>query len=668
METSILSPTQKYAASALFALALHHSQVRQKRPTNALVSMKDEPIGEGASTHKTLSVSDHPQLWIHENSGLLLPVFRLMGVEDQAWDGLKETAGVSTQARHHVGSFLTLLSEETDEASEERREKELALLKAVDATMLSIESSLAVSEDIDRSRDYEIKCRERYGFHNTELTGEDTDPNGRIQRTTSNVSDEEEEVDGLGSRVSEKPMEEGELLTEERKVTVLYELLSACVAEASDNGSKSSSQTKGYDARHRVALRLLATWLNVKWVKMEATEIMVACSLMVPLIKEDAEEVEKKKIADWKREGMIGAAALTGGTLLAVTGGLAAPAIAQGLGALAPTLGSIVPAVGGGFAAAASATGSVAGSVTVAASFGAAGAGLAGSKMAKRTGDLDEFEFKQIGKNHDQGRLAVGILVSGIVFEEEDFLRPWEDHNDNLERYVLKWESEKLIALNISVQKWLTSRIALDVMQAGAMLTVLSTLVAALAVPVALVTASNLIDNVWAVAVDRSDKAGKLLAEVLLKGLQGNRPVTLFGFALGARVIFKCLQCLAETEGDNAGLVERVVLLGAPISIHDENWEDARKMVAGRFVNVYSTNDWTLGIIFRASILSKGLAGIQPVDLHGIENVDATEFIEGHSSYLWMAKKILRQLDLDNYYPIFRTTHTKPQEEKSKHT
>lgn len=50
--------------------------------------------------------------------------------------------------------------------------------------------------------------------------------------------------------------------------------------------------------------------------------------------------------------------------------GLAAPAIAQGLGALAPTLGSIVPAVGGGFAAAASATGSVAGSVTVAASFG----------------------------------------------------------------------------------------------------------------------------------------------------------------------------------------------------------------------------------------------------------------------------------------------------------
>ncbi|XP_022773601.1 transmembrane and coiled-coil domain-containing protein 4-like [Durio zibethinus] len=660
METSILSPTQKYAASALFALALHHSQAHQKRPTNPLLSLKEEPIGEGASTNNTVSVSDNPQLWIHENSGLLLPVFRFMGVDDQAWDGLKETAGVSTQPRHHVGSFLTLLCEENDGVSSGIREKELALLKAVDATILSLESSLVASEDIDRIGDYETKCRERCGYPMTESTAAARDPNGRIGRTTFDVSNDEEDLDGSGSKVSEKPMEERKLLAEERKITVLYELLSACVADdLSDDGSK------GYDARHRVALRLLATWLNVKWIKMEAMEIMVAFSLKVPLKKEDGEEDKKSTTDDWKRGGMIGAAALTGGTLMALTGGLAAPAIAQGLGALAPTLGSIVPAVGaGGFAAAASATGSVAGAAAVAASFGAAGAGLAGSKVAKRTGGLDEFEFKQTGKNHNQGRLAVGILISGIVFDEEDFLRPWEDHNDNLERYVLKWESENLIALNSGIREWLTSKIALDVMQGGAMLTVLSTLLTALTPPVALVTASDLIDSAWAIAADRSDKAGKLLAEVLLNGLQGNRPVTLVGFSLGGRVILKCLQCLAETKGDNAKLVERVVLLGAPVSINDENWEDARKMVAGRFVNVYSTNDWTLGIIFRASILSTGLAGIQPVDLQGIENVDATEIIRGHYSYLWMTKQILRQLDLDYYYPIFRTT----QEKKSKQT
>lgn len=51
--------------------------------------------------------------------------------------------------------------------------------------------------------------------------------------------------------------------------------------------------------------------------------------------------------------------------------GLAAPAIAAGFGALAPTLGTLVPFIGAsGFAAMAAAAGSVAGSVVVAASFG----------------------------------------------------------------------------------------------------------------------------------------------------------------------------------------------------------------------------------------------------------------------------------------------------------
>lgn len=147
-----------------------------------------------------------------------------------------------------------------------------------------------------------------------------------------------------------------------------------------------------------------------------------------------------------------------------------------------------------------------------------------------------------------------------------------------------------------------------------------------------------------------------------------------------------------------AGIVERVVLLGSPISISDESWEKARKvpktsqqsfllfhpwtfivyhlmmqMVAGRFVNAYSSNDWTLGVTFRAkyvltrrkymisihfwratnhtrqrpqgrrfisnlflmhSLLSKGLAGIQSVDIHGIENVSYFPFY-AQCSYLF---------------------------------
>ncbi|KAL6993466.1 hypothetical protein U1Q18_011582 [Sarracenia purpurea var. burkii] len=340
--------------------------------------------------------------------------------------------------------------------------------------------------------------------------------------------------------------------------------------------------------------------------------------------------------------------------------GLAAPAIAAGLGALAPTLGTLIPVIGAsGFAAAASVAGSVAGSVAVAASFGAAGAGLTGTKMARRTGSVDEFEFKATGENHNQGRLAVEILVSGFVFEEEDFVKPWEGQHDNLERYALQWESKNLIAVSTAIQDWLTSRVAMELMKQGAMLTVLSTLLTALAWPAALFAATDFIDSKWTIAVDRSDKAGKLLAEVLIKGLQGQRPVTLVGFSLGARVIFKCLQFLAETE-HNAELVERVVLLGAPIAIKDENWEAARKVVAGRFVNAYSTNDWMLGVAFRASLLTKGLSGIQPIDVPGIENVDVTQLIEGHSSYLWATQQILEQLELDSYYPVFSSTLIKP--------
>ncbi|XP_039071293.1 uncharacterized membrane protein C6F6.13c-like [Hibiscus syriacus] len=185
--------------------------------------------------------------------------------------------------------------------------------------------------------------------------------------------------------------------------------------------------------------------------------IMVVCSFM-GLNKEHAEEVGKSKNDNLKLAGMISATAITGGSLIALTGGLVAPAIGHELGALAPTIGSLVPAVGvGGIAVAATATGSIAASVAVAASFGAAGVGLTASAMPKGTEGLDEFEFIQTGKSHNQGRLAVGILVSGILFEEEDFFRPRENYNDNLERYVLKWEPKNMIALSTQIREWLTS-------------------------------------------------------------------------------------------------------------------------------------------------------------------------------------------------------------------
>ncbi|KHN00498.1 Transmembrane and coiled-coil domain-containing protein 4 [Glycine soja] len=580
-------------------------------------------------------------------------------IDSAAWSGLEETAG-SSSATHHVGPFLRLLSQELDDGSSQRLDQERALSSAVDGIALDMQRKSESSEcKREKLREYEHQCREKISIDDVQPHCEKVDAHLEVQKETDAaplLDCKETQQGSVDWKIDERPIEEVMMLSDQRKVTVLYELLSGCL---SNLGEDIGRRRKGYDARHRVALRLLATWLDVKWTKMimryechglcwivvniafiskllelelnviEAIETMVACSAMAFLKGQESKNEEtQSKDSKWvklKRGGIIGAAALTGGALLAITGGLAAPAIAA-----------------------------------------AAGAGLTGSKMARRVGGVDEFEFKAIGENHNQGRLGVEILVSGFVFEKEDFIRPWEGQNDNLERYALQWESENLIAVSTAIQDWLTSKLAMELMKRGAMMTVLSSLLTALAWPAALLAATDFIDSKWTIAINRSNKAGKLLAEVLLKGLQGNRPVTLIGYSLGARVIFKCLQYLAKTE-NGAELVEKVVLLGAPIPIMDENWEATRKMVAGRFVNAYSRTDWMLGVAFRARntnialepyfkwkfLLTKGLAGIQPVDIPGIQNVDVTEHIEGHSSYLWATQKILDQLQLDTYYPVY---------------
>lgn len=64
------------------------------------------------------------------------------------------------------------------------------------------------------------------------------------------------------------------------------------------------------------------------------------------------------------------------------------------------------------------------------------------------------------------------------------------------------------LTICISMISWPTllqtvTGIALELMKEGAMMTVLNTLLAAFAMPATLVTASDLIDSKWAVAVDR---------------------------------------------------------------------------------------------------------------------------------------------------------------------
>eukprot|EP00250_Pteridium_aquilinum_P032949 c4993_g1_i1 orf=148-2340(+) len=715
-----LQPVHRYAACALLSLALHQAEARQcalpYQCDGLIIEPQDFLIDTDLDEEKN-------SLWTSQQSGLLRPIFRFLKIDAKAWAGLEQTA-LSTDAKAHIGAFLRILSEEEDGVSSSNS-AEVKLLESVETLALKCEgASSSVAKDEEHSassaelpdvmqhpaigqQGASTKLLSSHDRKSQELATSFAPTNGSVEppllredyfssspcvdaRSISDTSKSQEELKGStqkssGPETSGKSQSlglegdlvlenlspagnsiiDGRLPTQGRKVAVLFELLSAVVADTPvEDGEDQPKTRRGYDARQRVALRLLAAWLDVKWSKMAAMEILVAYAAVAA--QEDREEHKNEKTKDanswakWKRGGLIGAAAVTGGALLALTGGLAAPAIAAGLTALAPTLGTIIPVIGStGFAAAAAAAGTTVGSVAVAASFGAAGAGLTGSKMARRTGGVEEFGFEGLGENHQQGRLAVGIVVSGFLNDSEDFTKPWKGNDTDLEMYALRWETKNLMAVSTAIQDWLTSSISKELMKQGAMLTVLSTLLAALAWPTALLTLTDFIDSKWTIAVDRSDKAGKLLADVLLKGLQGNRPVTLMGFSLGARVIFKCLERLSE-KGDNGRIVERVVLLGAPVSIETQRWETVRKVVAGRFINAYSTNDWLLAVVYRASLMSQGLAGIQAVNIPGIENVDVTDIISGHSSYLLNVGEILKGLNLDSSFPVHPSKLTIP--------
>lgn len=153
-----------------------------------------------------------------------------------------------------------------------------------------------------------------------------------------------------------------------------------------------------------------------------------------------------------------------------------------------------------------------------------------------------------------------------------------------------------------------------------------------------------LIDNPWNNALDRAKAAGSVLADVLIQRHLGVRPITLIGFSLGARVIFYALLELAKQKA--YGIVQDVILLGATLTVSQKTWLQARSVVSGRFVNGFARNDWVLNYLFRATSGGVGtVAGLHPIEnVPGLENVDVTDKISGHTSYRTFMPLIMDQL------------------------
>ena len=165
--------------------------------------------------------------------------------------------------------------------------------------------------------------------------------------------------------------------------------------------------------------------------------------------------------------------------------------------------------------------------------------------------------------------------------------------------------------------------------------------------PLGLLQVSRVVDNPFSIAKSRAEKAGAVLADALINRAQGERPVTLLGYSLGARVIYSCLLSLAARRA--FGLVENVVLMGAPVPSDAADWRVLRAAVTGRLANVYSANDYVLGFLYRTSSVQLGVAGLQRVDgVPGVENVDVSAAISGHLRYRHLVGRILRTVGFED--------------------
>ncbi|XP_035983696.1 transmembrane and coiled-coil domain-containing protein 4-like [Fundulus heteroclitus] len=385
-----------------------------------------------------------------------------------------------------------------------------------------------------------------------------------------------------------------------------------------------------YDARARVLIRHVSCLLRVSPRQLEEFE-----ETLGERLREAGEESEEESSRRRRRERgrklrrylLIGLATVGGGTVIGVTGGLAAPLVAAGAGAV----------LGAGGAAA---LGSAAGIAIMASLFGAAGAGLTGYKMNKCVGAIEEFEFRPMssGKHLHLTIAVTGWLCSG---KYNSFQAPWCSLGECGEQYCLVWESRFLRDLGSAMTSLLDGLVSM-VAQEALKYTVLSGIVTALTWPASLLAAASVIDNPWCVCLNRSAEVGKHLAQVLRSRRQGKRPVSLIGFSLGARVIYYCLQELAKDKGSE-GVVEDVVLLGAPVDGSEKSWERMVGVVAGKIVNGYCRGDWLLGYLYRSSSAQLSVAGLQPINIQDrrIINVDLSSVVKGHLDYMRQMDTIL---------------------------
>lgn len=411
-----------------------------------------------------------------------------------------------------------------------------------------------------------------------------------------------------------------------------------------------------YDARERVAVGEAAKILDVPWSTVENIEHDLVERLRNTLVeatentevnkyKENA--VQEPKAWDWGKFAQVAGMAVVGGGAIALTGGLAAPLIGGAIGTTFLGLsGAAATSAGlaflGGGSLAAGGFGMAGGTALITAALGASGLGVAGWKANHLLGDIEEWDIEHIG---GEG-LHICLGVSGFLQQGERSSDVWSGLQEAFPKacsYDLKWESKKLqdlfdILSSVSSQGLSGAAVAQIAMSATKKAFGMA------AVPVAALSALNIIDNPWSVAKNRAEQAGKLLGDYIADGGFGGLPITLIAYSLGTRVVVAALDQLAKRGV--SGKVFDVYLLAGAVAQNDPRLKRASQIVEGNIVNVYSKNDLVLAYVYRTAELLASPIGMSELELDGVINLDVTDWVGGHLNYKTRLSEILAEINV----------------------
>jgi hypothetical protein len=215
-----------------------------------------------------------------------------------------------------------------------------------------------------------------------------------------------------------------------------------------------------YSAFSRILLLNLASSLHIPLHILEEDEVRVAKSLSQVTKDLTGDEVAQKRSEENRnsRRWKVGLASVAGAAVIGITGGLAAPLVAAGVG-------TVLGGIGLGGTAAASLLGAMAESTFVVGTlFGIYGAKAGGKMMEQYAKDVQDFAFLPLhgalkdeyhgGKDvaPDDRRLRVVLGISGWLTQREDVINPWRALGHQNEVYALRWEVDALLKMGNSLE------------------------------------------------------------------------------------------------------------------------------------------------------------------------------------------------------------------------